>query len=172
MKTIRICILLALLLMVELLLCCNSVERRPNFSYDRQDIADMIATHDTTILYFMTSWCQASQNDFNNNMKPYLNNASETKAIVLVCIGDIEQVSSLENMSQHVLICNASSRHPLLDKRFINRECKELLSGYKRVNYVPVGVVCNRNGEILNWNTNEELDRTYGFLYPYLMQSH
>lgn len=152
-------------IMAILLVSCNQ-----NLSgYDRQKIADMIVSHDTTILYFMTSWCQASQNDFENNLKPYLGKASDNKAIVLVGLGGIEQISSLENLNQNLMICNPSSRNPLLDKRFINKECHALLSDYKRVNYTPVKLVCNRKGEILNWDTEEESSRTYGSIYPYLI---
>ena len=152
-------------LMPTLMASCNQTHT----GYDRQEVAEMIADHDTTILYFMTSWCQASQSNFDNNVKPHLGKASDTKAIVLVCVGEIEQVSSLEHLGENVMICNASSRNPLLDKMFINKECKDLLSRYKRVNYVPVGLVCNRKGEILNWDTDEESGRTYGSIYPYLI---
>ena len=153
------------ILMATLMVSCNQIYS----GYDRQEVADMIADHDTTILYFMTSWCQASQNDFENNLKPYLGKASDNKAIVLVGLGEIEQISSLENLDQNLMICNPSSRNPLLDKRFINKECQALLSDYKRVNYTPVKLVCNRNGEILNWDTDEESYRTYGSIYPYLI---
>ena len=67
-----------------------------NFAeYNRQEVAGVIASHDTTILYFMTSWCQAGQSDFENNLQPYFGNASETKAIVVVCIGELEEVMGL-----------------------------------------------------------------------------
>lgn len=152
-------------LMATLMASCNQT----HMGYDRQEVAEMIADHDTTILYFMTSWCQASQNDFENNLKPYLGKASDNKAIVLVGLGEIEQISSLENLDQNLMICNPSSHNPLLDKRFINKECQALLSDYKRVNYTPVKLVCNRKGEILNWDADEESGRTYGSIYPYLI---
>ena len=148
-----------------LMASCN----QNRLGYDRQKVADVIASHDTTILYFMTSWCLASQNDFENNLKPYLGEASDTKAIVLVGLGKMEQISSLENLNQNVMICNPSSRHPLLDKRFINKECEALLSDYKRVNYTPVKLVCDRKRVILNWDTDVESNRTYGSIYPFLM---
>lgn len=151
--------------MAIIVVSCNQ-----NYSgYDRQKVAETIENHDTTILYFMTSWCQASQDDFENNLKPYLGKASDTKAIVLVGLGEMEQISSLENLDGNVVIRKISSRNPLLDKRFINKECEALLSDYKRVNYTPVKLVCNRKGEILNWNTDKESSRTYGSIYPFLM---
>ena len=152
-------------LMAILVASCNQTHS----SYDRQEVAKMIVDHDTTILYFMTSWCQAGRSNFESNVKPYLGKASDTKAIVLVCVGEIEQVSSIENLDKNMIICNTTSINPLLDKMFINKECKKLLSHYKRVNYVPVELVCNDKGEILNWNTEEESGRTYGSIYPYLM---
>ena len=136
--------------------------------YDRQKVAEVISNHDTTILYFMTSWCQASQSDFENNMKSRLGKASDTKAIVVICIGEVEQVSSLGNDNKNVFLFAHPSHQSLVDKMFINKECKKLLSSYKRVNYVPVGLVCNRNGEILDWNTNEASGRTYESIYLYL----
>ena len=151
------------------MLSCHSVENQGGVAYERSKVAEMIANHDTTILYFMTSWCQAGQNSFENNLKPYLSKASDTKAIVVVSVGEIEQIVSLERADKNLLICMAPSRYPLLDKMFINKECKKLLSDYKRVNYVPVELVCNRKAEILNWNTDEALNRTYGFIYSYLM---
>ena len=155
--------------MAFFLLSCtaNSPENLPQ--YDREKVAEVISTHDTTILYFMTSWCHASQNNFENNLKPYLGKASDTKAIAVICVGEVEQVSNLENDNKNVFLFGHPSRQSLADKMFINKECKKLLSRYKRVNYVPVDIVCDRKGEILNWNTDEELDRTYEFFLPYLM---
>ena len=166
MKTTRrIYILLALLILLS---SCAAVDGCWN--YDRQEVADMIASHDTTVLYFMTSWCQASQSSFESNVKPNIGKASDTKAIVVVCVGEVEQVLNImENNDKNLLVHFTPSRIALFDKMFINKECKKLLFNYKRVNYVPVGVVCNRNTEILNWNTDEELNRTYGSIYPYLM---
>lgn len=147
---------------------CKSTGNHSPMAYDRQKVAEVIATHDTTILYFMTSWCQAGQSDFANNMKPYLAKASDTKAIVVVCIGELDDVLRLKGLNDNVFLFNKASRQGFFDKMFVNKECKNLLKSYKRVNYVPVGLVCDRNGEILNWNTDESIDRTYGIIYPYL----
>ena len=161
-------IFLSVVLTVFLLSCTgNGPENLPQ--YDRQQVSELISSYDTTILYFMTSWCHASQNNFENNLKPYLGNASDTKAIAVVCIGEVEQISSMENGNENVFLFGHPSRQSLADKMFINKECKKLLSRYKRVNYVPVELVCNRKGEIMNWNTDEGLSRTYGSVYPYLM---
>lgn len=148
--------------------CKSAVDHSP-MAYDRQKVAEVIAAHDTTILYFMTSWCQAGQHDFEHNLKPRLEKASDSKAIVIVCVGELEEVMGLKGLNDNVFLFTKASRQGFFDKIFINNECKNLLKGYKRVNYVPVKVVCNGNGEILNWNTDEELDRTYGLIYPYLV---
>ena len=152
----------------SLLTACFSGGNQNSETYSRQEVSEVIAAHDTTILYFMTSWCMAGQRDFENNMKPYLGKASDTKAIVVVCVGELEEVMRLEGCFDNVFLFYKASRQSLSDKVFINKECKKLLKDYKRVNYVPLKVVCNTKGEILNWNTNDELDRTYGFIYPYL----
>ena len=156
-------------LMMFLLSSCYSVDNQNFVEYNRQEVAAVIASHDTTILYFMTSWCQAGQSDFENNLKPYLGNASETKAIIVVCIGELEEVLRLEGLNDNVFLFSKASRQSFFDKIFINNECKKLLKDYKQVNYVPLKVVCNSKGEILNWNTNDELDRSYGIIYPYLV---
>ena len=137
-------------------------------TYDRQKVAEVIAAHDTTILYFMTSWCGAGQSDFERNLKPYLSKASDTKAIVIGCVGELEEVMRLDGLNDNLFLFNKVSRGGFIDRLFINNECKKLLRDYKIVNYVPLGMVCNREGEILNWNTNEELDRTYGSIYLFL----
>ena len=152
-----------------LLTSCYSVGNQNFEDYERQKVAEVIANHDTTVLYFMTSWCQAGQRDFDNNLKPYLAKASDTKAIVVVCIGELEEVMRLNGVNDNVFLFNKASRQGFFDKMFINKECKELLSRYKRVDYVPLGLVCDRNGEILNWHTDESIDRTYGIIYPYLI---
>ena len=153
----------------SLLTGCFSGENQNSETYDRQDVAEVIATHDTTILYFMTSWCQAGQSDFENNLKPYLGNASDSKAIVIVCIGELEEIMKLKDLNDDMFLFSKASRQGFFDKVFINSECKGLLKDYKRVNYVPVRLVCNGKGEILNWDTDEESGRTYGSIYPYLM---
>ena len=165
----RIIVFLCAVMMAVLWSSCNSISDREVQSYDRSRVEAVIADHDTTILYFMTSWCQAGQSDFERNLKPYLGKASDTKAIVVVCVGELEQVANLGNGDKNLLVCSTPSRNPLSDKLFINKECKKMLNGYKRVNYVPVRLVCNRNGEILNWNTNTESSLVYGDLYPYLI---
>ena len=165
----KIVVFLCAVLMEVLWSSCNSISDHEAQSYDRSKVAEVIAAHDTTILYFMTSWCQAGQSDFEHNLEPYLEKASDTKAIVVVGLGKIEQFAVVEIVDQNVLIGSAPSRSPLFDRLFINRECKKLLSDYKRVNYVPVRLVCNSKGEILNWNTDKDLDLTYGDLYPYLI---
>lgn len=158
-----------IVLAASLLTACLSGGNQNSETYDRQDVAEVIASHDTTILYFMTSWCPAGQSDFENNLKPYLGNASDSKAIIVVCIGELDEVMRLEGLNVNVFLFSKASRQGFFDKIFINNECKNLLKDYKRVNYVPVGLVCNDKDEILNWNTEEESSRTYGSIYPYLM---
>ena len=70
-----------IVLTASLLTACLSGGNQNSETYDRHDVAEVIASHDTTILYFMTSWCQAGQSDFENNLKPYLGNASDSKAM-------------------------------------------------------------------------------------------
>lgn len=152
-----------------LLISCYSADSHHLGEYDRNEVAEVIASHDTTILCFMTSWCQAGQHNFERNLKPYLGNASDTKAIIVVCIGELEEVMSLKGIYDNVFLFNKASRQGFFDKIFINNECKKLLKDYRRVNYVPLDIACNSNGEILNWNTDEEWDLTYGSIYPYLV---
>lgn len=147
---------------------CKSTGAHNPMAYDRQKAAEVIAAHDTTILYFMTSWCQAGQHDFENNLKPRLEKASDSKAIAVVCIGELEEIMRLNGLYENLFLFNKASRQGFFDRMFINNECKKLLKDYKRANYVPVSVVCNRKGEILNWNTNEESGRTYGSIYLFL----
>ncbi len=156
-------------LIASLLTSCFSGVNQNSETYNRQNVAEVIASHDTTILFFMTSWCQAGQSDFENNMKPYFGNASDTKAIVVVYIGELEEAMRLKGLNDNVFLFSKASRQGFFDKIFINNECKNLLKDYKRVNYVPLDIACNSNGEILNWNTDDEWDLTYGSIYPYLV---
>jgi len=136
--------------------------------YERKVAESIIATHDTTVFYFMTSWCQASRRNFENNLKPFLGNATEGKAIVVVLLGDSEKAWTPADLNENVFVFNRPSKTPIGDKLFINKECKALFADYKRVNYVPVGIVCNSNREILNWNTDEQSKFTYDSFYPFL----
>lgn len=136
--------------------------------YERKIAEDITATHDTTVFYFMTSWCQASRRNFENNLKPFLGNATDDKAIVVVFLGDPKKAWTLTDLNENVFVFNRPSKNPLMDKLFINKECKALFADYKRVNYVPVGIVCNRNREILNWNKDEQSKFTYDSFYPFL----
>ena len=160
---------LLIVLAASLLTACFSGGNQISETYDRQEVAEVIASHDTTILYFMTSWCQAGQSNFENNLKPYLCNASDTKAIIVVCIGELEEVMRLEGLNDNVFLFSKSSRQGFFDKIFINNECKNLLKDYKRVIYVALNIACDSNGEILNWITDDEWDLTYGSIYPYLV---
>lgn len=97
-----------LFVLVVLMICCLtsclSGGNQNSETYNRQDVAEVIASHDTTILYFMTSWCQAGQSDFENNLKPYLGNASDAKAIVIVCIGELEEIMKLKDLNDDMFL--------------------------------------------------------------------
>ncbi len=124
-------------------------------AYQRDAVRQFMSENQRTILFFWPEWCQASPKMFEQNIRPYLEHEVQGLGIVIVYIGAQKDMLQPDWAKDNVLVLNKKSLSGL-DKIWINRECRSLLKDYRKVSYVPVGILCDAQGNILNRWTEEE----------------
>lgn len=119
------------------------------------DINTIICQNEYSILFFYTTWCSSSI----INLEKYIVNTLDTlniknKNLSIVIIGLAKEKKSIEELTKKYNI-NYTTYYlnsPIgssIDKRVINKSLKKIFKGYKSVNMVPVGILCNNKFELL-----------------------
>ena len=123
---------------------------------DKVQIQEVMANHEKTLIYIWAEYCQASKNMFEANIKPYLEGlANNNVGIVIVYYGKEEAVSNLA--SNNRLIVTSDIQIPLLVKRDANKTMKKMLKNYKKSNGMPIPLLVDKNGFVLNYEEDGDL---------------
>ena len=123
---------------------------------DKVQIQEVMANHEKTLIYIWAEYCQASKNMFEANIKPYLEGlANNNVGIVIVYYGKEEAVSNLA--SNNRLIVTSDIQIPLLVKRDANKTMKKMLKNYKNSNGMPIPLLVDKNGFVLNYEEDGDL---------------
>lgn len=127
---------------------------------DKAQIQEVIANHDKTLIYIWADYCQASKNMFEANIKPHLEGLANNNAgIVIIYYGKEENVAYLKK--EGILLIAKDCHYPLLVKRDANKAMKSLLKGYKKYNGMPIPILVDREGNILNFDTESSIPYRY-----------
>ena len=123
---------------------------------DMVQIQEVISNHDKTLIFIWAEYCQASQNMFKANIKLYLEGlAKNNVGIVIIYYGKEEAVSNLA--SNNRLIVTSDIQIPLLVKRDANKTMKKMLKNYKNSNAMPIPLLVDKNGFVLNYEEDGDL---------------
>ena len=140
-------------------ICCGHIssERSNDISdSERNEIDSIIANNNLTIIYLWTEWCDGSREHFINDVVPYLQQKSDTIGFISIFYGSEEMLESilLETKCDYPTFRIKSNGG--LDKIRMYKLLNSFLKDYKRMNYVPVSVICDKNGNILNYDENKK----------------
>ena len=123
---------------------------------DKVQIQEVMANHEKTLIFIWAEYCQASKNMFEANIKPYLEGlANNNVGIVIIYYGKEEAVSNL--VSNNRLIVTSGLQTPLLVKRDANKKMKKLLKNYRKSNGMPIPLLVDKNGFVLNYEEDGDL---------------
>ena len=153
MKKITLVILTSLMISMIGVSCSGQDNNREN---DKAKIQEVISNHDKTLIFIWAEYCQASKNMFEANIKPYLEGlANNNVGIVIIYYGKEEAVSNLA--SNNRLIVTSYIKVPLLVKRDANKTMKKLLKNYKKSKAMPIPLLVDKNGFVLNYEEDGDL---------------
>ena len=121
---------------------------------EKTKIQEVIENHDKTLIFVCAEYCEASKSMLEQNIKPYLEGLERNDVgIVIIYYGGEDAVANLASINR--LIITSDIRHPLLVKRDANKTMKSLLNNYKRTNAMPISLLVDKNGIVLNYDEED-----------------
>lgn len=114
----------------------------------------MIGNHDKTLIFVGAKYCHACKNMLENNIKPYLEGLEKNDVgIVLIYYGEKDAVADLKTDNRLIII--PSSQLALLIKKDANKTMKSLLKGFKETNAMPIPLLVDKDGYVLNYDKED-----------------
>lgn len=123
---------------------------------EKEKIQEVIETHDKTLIFVWAEYCEASKMMLEHNIQPYLEGLEKNDVgIVVIYYGEEETVAHLSSNDR--LIITSDIRFPLLVKRDANKTMKSLLKNYRKTQAMPIPLLVDKNGIVLNYDENGSL---------------
>ena len=144
----RICFMSVLL--IGFACCTRSVSDLSDL--ERSAIDSVITHNDSTIIYLWTDWCSASQDHFIKDVVPYLQQKSGSIGFISIFYGKEDKLASILSESNCSYPTYRIDSKGGLDKYRMSKLLKSFLRDYNQMDYVPVSVLCDRKGNILNYD--------------------
>ena len=122
-----------------------------------QNKADSIIAHNNlTIIYLWAEWCYASRSHFTNDVAPYLLQKSDTIGFVSIFYGSKKELKKILTETECDYPTFRMRSISGFDKIRMYKLLNSFLKDYKIMNYVPVAVICDKQGNILNYKEDEK----------------
>jgi hypothetical protein len=120
--------------------------------YNQHEIDSILVNNDTTIIYVWTEWCIGATGHFTRDVVPFLKQKPENIGFISLFFGvEKNLVSILENnQCTYPTYCLKSRRGH--DKISAYLLLSSFLGDYKFANYIPISLLCNKEGNILNYD--------------------
>ena len=123
---------------------------------EQTKIDSIIANNNLTIIFLWTEWCGGSRQHFMKDVVPYLQQKSDTIGFISIFYGSEEVLDSI--------LLETGCDYPIfrikswggLDKNRMYKLLNSFLKDYKKMDYVPVSVICDKNGNILNYDEDKK----------------
>jgi len=138
--------------------CSRIVSEQSNkiYDYDQNKIDSIIAHNNITIIYLWTEWCSGSRSHFIEDVVPFLQQKPDNIGFISIFYGSINELETI--------LLESGCDYPTfrikswggLDKIRMYKLLNSFLKDYKKMDYVPVSVICDRNGNILNYSKDKE----------------
>ncbi|MCQ2303963.1 MAG: hypothetical protein MJZ97_03065 [Bacteroidales bacterium] len=142
--------LLAPVLTLSIMITCHSCKPTDgsSFDYNSSIVSDVVSNHEATIVFVWTKWCQASQNTFERDVIPYLNEPIGNVGLVLIHFGEIDEIP--DSITNNQIVMNSRSLGGA-DKIISNIRFKRIFKGYHNQDIMPMSILVDSNGVVLNY---------------------
>ncbi len=146
---------LIILLSLFGLVSCSSAVNGHGGSY-KAAIHQVIENHDKTMIFIGAEYCHSCKNMLEKNIKPYLEGLEKNNVgIVIIYYGGEDIIAGLE--SDNRLIIKANLRFPPLIRKDANKIMKSLLKDFRETNAMPIPLLVNKDGFVLNYEEDGDL---------------
>jgi hypothetical protein len=141
--------------------CNNSDNVTGNYSfvqvYNQKGIDSIISNNDTTVIFLWTEWCNASRSVFKKHVIPFIEQKADNIGFISVFYGKEETLATILQDNQCFYPTYCLTSYSGIDKINIYYLLNSSVKNYKLMNFVPVSIICDKNGNILNYEeeTNE-----------------
>ena len=123
---------------------------------EQTKIDSIITNNNRTIIYLWTEWCYGSRQHFMEDVVPYLQQKSDTIGFISIFYGSEEVLDSILMKTQCDYPIFRIKSLGGLDKNRMYKLLNLFLKDYKQMNYVPVSLICDKNGNILNYDNDKK----------------
>lgn len=150
------------LLLIFLLL--SMVSCGDNGSNDKlvNTIEELIENNEYTVIYFGAHWCGPCNRVFENKMSEIIDADFDKLGCITIFFDSGNKVRNNENIMKYSPVIMPSIGG-LLDKNRANNILKESLQDYEDVNYMPIMILCDKKGNIINRSSEGyiQFDKNY-----------
>ena len=125
-------------------------------------IEELIENNEYTVIYFGAHWCGPCTWVFENKMTEILDADYDKLGCVTIFFDSGNKVEKNEDIMKYSPVI-LSSIGGLLDKNRANNILKESLQDYEDVNYMPIMILCDKKGNIINRSSERyiQFDKNY-----------
>lgn len=112
-------------------------------------IKDTIENNEYTVIYFGAHWCGPCSWVFENKMAEIIDANYDNISCITVFFDSGNKVRNNENIMKYMPVI-LQSAGGLLDKIKANNILDNVLGNYENVNYMPIMILCDKEGNIIN----------------------
>ena len=125
-------------------------------------IEELIENNEYTVIYFGAHWCGPCTRVFENKMMEILDADYDKLGCITIFFDSGNKVRNNENIMKYSPVI-LPSIGGLLDKNRANNILKESLQDYEDVNYMPIMIICDKKGNIINRSSERyiQFDKNY-----------
>lgn len=125
-------------------------------------IEELIENNEYTVIYFGAHWCGPCTRVFENKMMEILDADYDKLGCITIFFDLGDKVRNNENIMKYSPVI-LPSIGGLLDKNRANNILKESLQDYEDVNYMPIMIICDKKGNIINRSSERyiQFDKNY-----------
>ena len=125
-------------------------------------INNVIEDNEYTVIYFGAHWCGPCTWVFENKMTEILDADYDKLGCITIFFDSGNKVRNNENIMKYSPVI-LPSIGGLLDKNRANNILKESLQDYEDVNYMPIMILCDKKGNIINRSSERyiQFDKNY-----------
>ena len=125
-------------------------------------INNVIEDNEYTVIYFGAHWCGPCTWVFENKMTEIFDTDYDNLGCVTIFFDSGNKVEKNEDIMKYSPVI-LSSIGGLLDKNRANNILKESLQDYEDVNYMPIMILCDKKGNIINRSSERyiQFDKNY-----------
>ena len=127
-----------------------------------ETIRKTIESSDYTVIYVGAHWCGPCSRVFENKMAPIIDTNYENVGCITVFFDAAGKIKNNEDIMRYSPVI-LPSVGGIVDKVTANGILKKVFQNYDDVNYMPIMILCDNEGKIINYIDGQyvQFDKRY-----------